>query len=95
MPALSAVLVITTVSRHCQMLSAWFWVPPRRQPHGDHKGLMVHGEEASRLTWSLLRGTQTPQHTALRGLRRVRAVIPSCLGALFPTPTTCLINLDG
>ena len=47
MPALSAFLVITTVSRYCQMFSTWFWVPPRSQTHGDHKGLMVHGEEAS------------------------------------------------
>ena len=47
MPALSAVLVITTVFHYCQMFSAWFWVLPRSQTHGDHKGLMVHGEEAS------------------------------------------------
>lgn len=91
---LSAVLVITTVSRYCQMFSVWFWVPPRSQTQGDHKELMVHGEEASRLTWSLLRGTQTPQHTGLGGPRRARVVIPSYLGVLFPTPTTYLINLD-
>lgn len=44
MPPLSTVLL--TVCRYCQMFSAWFWAPPRSQMHGDHKGLMVHREEA-------------------------------------------------